>query len=111
MTYDQNDPLRKTIETALSDSPGLIDFALAVVRHLSGPSIGMPAERAIADVLAALDASDRDSHGPEVHPLSENPELLASFFQNADMLDPKDPSSASIANAVLEAIERAGGMT
>lgn len=92
------------IRSALGESHLNRPFAEAVVTHLgAGPtavwSQAMAAERVVGLLQEQYNTFDAED-------LVRSPELVASLFQNADMLDPADDVSHAIAALVMEAIER-----
>ena len=87
----------------------MLPFAVAVATQLSGARTG---STSVADAVALVglvleplvDGGERP--GSEI--LLRNPELLASFFQNADLLDPADAATPRLAALVMEALELVG---
>ncbi len=65
----------------------------------------------VVSLLRAAAAPADPSSEPEgaARLLVRDPELLASLFQNADLLDPSSPETAGITRIVLEAMEIIGG--
>jgi hypothetical protein len=63
-------------------------------------------EEVVTLLRAASEPGDPSSE-PEgaARLLVRDPELLASLFQNADLLDPTAPETAGITRIVLEAME------
>lgn len=80
-------------------------FAEAVIRHLStGPAAVLPEVEVAERVLEALQAAAAGAGEPPRR-LDHLPEILASFFQNADLLDPGDPTSRAISRWVMTMLE------
>ena len=94
----------------LQEAEDLLPFARAVIVHLSrGSGAGMAQMQAATHVLEALAWGVLDGDAGETpFSLDSNPELLASFFQNADLLDPRSPRTAAIAKGVMNALQRIG---
>lgn len=80
------------------------DFAMAVVQHLSGPAGGRSREVVEAQLERIVQALETGSARPVW--LLEDPELLASLFQNADLLDPSRPRHAALLGYVMSALEQ-----
>lgn len=108
MTARLDPSTEAVIAEVLGDAEELVPFAAAVTLHLatSVPDRWTPREAAIC-VLEALGWGD-DQENDEPFPLHRHPEILASFFQNADLLEPDRDTTAPIAKAVLNAMQRLG---
>lgn len=96
--------LQRIVENSLPDRPALHPFALAVVTHLSRAAEGSVDDARAGERAVAIRELAEGRGGD----LRADPPLLASLFQNADLLDPYDPASARIANAVMLAIADPG---
>jgi hypothetical protein len=96
---------QRVITEVLGEDSALLPFAEAVVHHLTRFR-----DRAEASVIAAKVAKVlADTRDPEkampVDALRDWPELLASFFQNADLLPTGAPEGARVARLVMSAVE------
>src|SRR5687768_703183 len=91
-----------------ADAALLRPFALAVTEHLTRPPglTGHPDELAARVVSILLTAIDSGEELP-VDELLAHPEVLASFFQNADLLDRHSDEANRVVRLVTEALERA----
>ena len=91
--------------THLEDAVELLPFAMGVVRHLSrAPGTGSSAEQVAHRVGSTL-RTIAGGHGPRAWSnLSNDPELVASFFQNADLLEPGRPLTKAVGSAVMSAV-------
>lgn len=102
---DRLDDALSWMEAELAGHPGVRAFAEAVVRHLVGP----PAERSPAEevvetvtrTLLQILAQDGDA---AMRTLLGDPQLLASFFQNADLLAPRGAESRAVTQTVMRAV-------
>lgn len=86
-------------------SPELRVFAEAVVTHLAGRPAG-PDTSALAQFVNSVLAGIVDGDPSAIDHLTSDAPLLASFFQNADLLPDSGPAAARIASAVMEAMDR-----
>jgi hypothetical protein len=112
MTRSPRSPdLSALLRAMLGDDNAVLPFAEAVVSHLTTlPAAQAPPEEVLARVVAILEAVvDESNDETPAATLAAHPELLASFFQNADLLDPSIPESDRVAHLVLESLERLGG--
>lgn len=99
------------LRECLAEDQGLLPFARAVVVHLSNPPARPRSQAEVAArVIEALDADGDPETGPPAPGWTNDPELLASFFQNADLLDPRHAGTGRIAHRVMEALERIRGL-
>lgn len=95
------------LREGLGKRAGLLGLAAAVLDHLAGPSGADPdAHRQAARILALLVADGGDGEVRIASRLQEAPDLLASFFQNADLLDTATPEGALLARALMLALAR-----
>jgi hypothetical protein len=99
------------LRAIVGEAKGVERFAEAVVAHLTNPPA---ASSAPEDVIARLSAVLAGAMAEEeferaVGLLSDDPELLASVFQNADLLEPGAGETRRIAALVAETLERVGG--
>jgi len=99
--------------TLLGVDSALLPFACAVVQHL-GRSARDQAERdaIVQRVAEVLDGFSEMEDAALIQLLGSSPALLASLFQNADLLPASAPETDRIARLVLGAIEsldRLGG--
>ena len=79
-------------------------FIAAVILHLgSGRNPSWP-QLELAHRVADIVCPEKWGR-PSSAILAEHPEILASFFQNADLLDPKAPDSTAVSKIVMRAIE------
>lgn len=94
--------------TLFDGAESLIPFASAVTNQLAAQP-GAPSGEAILGEVADLlqQAVDPDEELP-VDRLAANTALLASFFQNADLLDGGAPETAVIARLVMATLEQLG---
>jgi hypothetical protein len=94
----------------LQDLPAAVPFGLGVLRHLSSAGAGggrPPAE--LAGEIAWYFSEPGDVDGRDrVRRLCSDPHLLASFFQNADLLPVGSPEAGHVGRLVMEALERLG---
>jgi hypothetical protein len=98
------------LRTLLDDAEPLLPFAEAVVLHLTSPPARSDSpEGIVGSVVALLRAASDPDDTAAVNLLCEDPRLLASFFQNADLLDPGSPEAAGVARLVMTALERVDG--
>lgn len=79
-------------------------FAEAVAIHLGAGPSAVWSQAAAAERVVALLHQQYNTRDAE--DLARSPELVASLFQNADMLEPADDGSHAITALVMEAIER-----
>lgn len=79
-------------------------FAEAVAVHLGAAPAAVWTQASAAERVVAMLKAQYNTLDAEV--LARSPELVASLFQNADMLEPADGGSHAIATLVMEAIER-----
>lgn len=84
-------------------------FLAGVRQHLGSPAAmaagaGGAAGEAARVVHLALEPG---GEAGAVAALLANPALMASFFQNADLLDTSDPAGARIAAVVMHALQEA----
>lgn len=89
---------------SLGESSVLMPFARGVALHLA-VSGALDREPGLLQMTAELLRSD----GGEIIPLAERlaaaPVLLASFFQNLDLLPPRSPETKRVAVLVAEAMQ------
>jgi hypothetical protein len=86
----------------------LVPFGRAVAGHLTTPPAVLgPVDEVLAQVVNILLLAADPGEDLPVDQLMESPELLASFFQNADLLDRKSVEAGRVARLVTEALERA----
>jgi hypothetical protein len=92
------------LRAALGTHSPLLPFAEAVVRHLSTTSHAGESPVRIAELLLGIvdpvTSSDR-----AIDDLARSPAMLASFFQNADLLAPGSPEATRVAGLVLGAMD------
>lgn len=81
-----------------------IEFASAVSIHLGAADTAGWSQQAAAQQVVELLRSGYNTIDAEE--LARSPELVASLFQNADLLAPNDAGSHAVAALVMEAIER-----
>ena len=94
----------EVVAEVLSDEPNLIPFVTAVINHLLAlGAASNSAENVVERVFAAVGWGDSDVESVR---FDQDPELLASFFQNADLLDPNSESTPRISKDVLAALQR-----
>jgi hypothetical protein len=93
------------LRVMLSEQPALLPFANAVVLHLTRSADAAFGPSVVAQVATVLTAAGGEGDALAVRTLSASPELLASFFQNADLLPTGTPEAAKIAGFVVSAIE------
>ncbi|MEX2582097.1 MAG: hypothetical protein WD766_02415 [Gemmatimonadota bacterium] len=99
--------LPEALALLAADAPELVEFVEAVFVHLTGPAAGVAAEAATIRISAILQPLlDEDSDGA-ARLLLDDPSVLASFFQNADLLDAAAPASALVSGMVMRVLERA----
>jgi hypothetical protein len=94
----------------LGETPVVLDFAGAVVRHLTGATGPAERDRWLAEVVEVLRWAHEGELDEAASRLAARPDLLSSFFQNADLLPPAAAETAAIAGAVMRAMERVEGM-
>jgi hypothetical protein len=95
------------LERSLEEQPALLPFAEAVVRHLVGPpSERLPVEEVIETVSHTLRDVVSGNSEAAVQTLLDDPQLLASFFQNADLLAPRGPEARAVTQTVMRAVGR-----
>jgi hypothetical protein len=80
------------------------EFARAVTLHLGSVGLEGWSQQAVARQVVELLEPGYNTLDAEA--LARMPELVASLFQNADLLTPDDPRSHVVAALVMEAIER-----
>lgn len=100
--------LEPAVERYLHDGlgaahPNLV-FARAVTVHLGGSGTSVWSQQAVAERVVELLQPRYNTQDAEE--LARDPELVASLFQNADLLAPDDDRSHAIAALVMQAIER-----
>jgi hypothetical protein len=106
MTSGSDDRMRELFTTVLGGGSVLLPFAEAVVRHLNRFREDRVAANVIVEKVAYILAAAGDFGQPlPVELLLERPELLASFFQNADLLPAGAPEAARVARLVITAME------
>ena len=103
MNGSEGDALQR-IRSGLGSSSALVPYAVAVVRHLATPSTGRTAE-VVDRVVGVLAEALEGSADAAAESLLQDPELLASFFQNADLLDPRDRTTIPVTRLVMRAVE------
>ena len=81
-----------------------LEFAKAVVVHMGAAATAVWSQQAAAERVVALLQPQYNTF--DADELARSPELVASLFQNADMLAPTDDRSHAVAALVMEAIER-----
>lgn len=64
--------------------------------------------RVIGRIVSVLDVDDDTDDEDRAAVLVADPDLLASVFQNMDLLDPGDPATDALARLVMTALERMG---
>lgn len=69
------------------------------------------ADEVVGSLVRILLTTADPSEELPVEELLDRPELLASFFQNADMLDRHSPEAARVVRLVTQALERAWEVT
>lgn len=92
------------ISAALGEAHPNRSFAEAVVIHLGAGPTAVWSQREAAERVVGLLRAQYNTLDAE--DLARSPELVASLFQNADMLVTADDGSHAIAALVMEAIER-----
>jgi len=94
------------LEELLGEVPSVLPFARAVLRHLCGQPVHDDAARVeMACEIASFFQAGEGSAGSEgVARLARKPELLASFFQNADLLDPGSAEADFLGRLVMGAL-------
>lgn len=94
----------------LEGADELLPFARAVIQHLSrAPGARLSAEQIADRVGASLHAIVAAQGLSTSSNLGNDPELVASFFQNADLLTPGRPLTKSVGSAVMRAVEEMHG--
>lgn len=93
--------LQKISRNFFSAEFGASTFVEQVLRHLTY-ALAPDAARGRAEEAAGSIAALVEGDSGEV--LLDDPELFASMFQNADLLDARDPGSASLLSAVMSAL-------
>jgi hypothetical protein len=89
--------------------PGAKHYKLrAVIRHLGAEHAGELSQRQVAESIVTI-LRPAGGGEPSAATLLENPEILASFFQNADLLDPHGADSMAISRMVMKALEGVHG--
>jgi hypothetical protein len=83
-------------------------FLRAVIRHLGAEHAGELSQRQVAESIVTI-LRPAGGGEPSAATLLENPEILASFFQNADLLDPHGADSMAISRMVMKALEGVHG--
>jgi hypothetical protein len=81
-----------------------LEFARAVAAHLGAAPTAVWSQRGAAERVVELLQPQYNTIDAEE--LARAPELVASLFQNADLLVPSDKGSHAIAALVMQAIER-----
>ena len=97
-------PVAEYLSERLGEQYPNYPFLVAVILHLaSGPN---PSWRQLELAHRVVDILFPETWGrPASSLLVEHPEVLASFFQNADLLDQKSADSVAISRIVMRAIE------
>jgi hypothetical protein len=92
------------VREELGESSPVLPFATGVILHLSR-SGGLEGNEDIAsriiDVFRAIDGGDETA----AEHLAESPVLVASFFQNLDLMPPTGRETYRVARLVAEAME------
>ncbi len=110
MTRDPERFIEEIFHVILSPASPLLPFASAVVKHLRGSGAlvenGDDLVNRVVELLRAV------QDGDEVLPaalLADSPVLIASFFQNADLLPPAAPETARLGALLLDVMEIVSG--
>lgn len=101
-TDDTNDRLG----SELGPSSPLLSFARAVVEHLVGSGALGPGEQVESEVIELLRLAEGGVSRQSIAFLANRPALLASVFQNADLLPQSTPEATRLATLVMSAVER-----
>lgn len=95
------------LRTLLEGAEPLLPFATAVVLQLDADPTRVAARELTMGRLAEiLRAAREPGEALPVDLLAADPPLLASFFQNTDLLDPGTDETAAVARMVMAALER-----
>jgi hypothetical protein len=96
------------LQILLQDLPSAVPFGIGVLRHLCSP--GARGDRPPAELAAEIAGYFREPEGvnqpDRVRRLCSDPKLLASFFQNGDLLPAGSPEAGHVGRLVMEALER-----
>ncbi|MEX2569729.1 MAG: hypothetical protein WD737_00385 [Gemmatimonadota bacterium] len=107
MTRELDTESTVLLRTLLGETSPLLPFAEAVVLHLCMPParIGAPAD-VIAVVAEMLNEEALAGSDAEVRRrIRAHPQVLASFFQNADLLEHHTAEAALVGRMVMAALE------
>ncbi len=99
-------PTPDLLATLFAGAESLIPFATAVSEHLGLNADGPEREAILGEVAEILQQALDPGEDPPVERLAANPVLLASFFQNTDLLHPSAPETGLVARLVMAAVER-----
>ena len=98
---------QEILRTLLEGAESLVPFANAVVLQLDADPARAAARELTMGRLAEILRAARDpGEALPVDILAADPPLLASFFQNTDLLDPGADETAAVARMVMAALER-----
>jgi hypothetical protein len=106
MTDDHDARTSELLRIALTGSSPLLPFAEAVARHLrASGAASIDGDDLVNSAVELLRLVQEDDQPLPARRLAESPVLMASFFQNADLLPPAAPETARIGALVLKAME------
>jgi hypothetical protein len=106
MKADDEARRRELLRVMLTDSSPLLPFAEAVLRHLRGSGAApVGYDDLVSSALEILRAIHEDDQQLPAKRLARLPALMASFFQNADLLPPSAPETTRLAALVANAME------
>ena len=103
---ERDEPTKRVITGLLGRESVLLPFAEAVVRHLTRFQEDGREAIAVTEKVGRILSTARDpERSLPVEVLRDSPELLASFFQNADLLPARAPEAARVAHLVMITVE------
>ncbi len=99
-------PPGELLATLLAGAESLIPFAAAVVDQVGAHADTYERDTILGDVAGLLQVAVDPEEEVPIERLAANPTLLASFFQNVDLLDPAASETDVVARLVMGAVER-----
>jgi hypothetical protein len=106
--HDSDGQISDLLRILLGEDSRMLEFATAVAIHLrDAPGNRQATDEVVSRLVRVLAPFRDEDEPPPPDVLLADPELLASFFQNADLLDPSAPETSAVARLVTSALERA----
>ncbi|MQA91335.1 MAG: hypothetical protein GEU90_14085 [Gemmatimonas sp.] len=101
------DTVATDLRSLLGPDSSLLPFAKAIVTQVAGHAASERSRAEVAGQAARVLRGAASAHRVcALEALVKDPTLLASFFQNADLLDTTVSEGAAVAELVMEALAR-----